>query len=170
MKSNKVSTKELDLIREFILYAPGSGSLYSKKERHTCPIGTKLGSISCGYLQIKIKQKKYYAHRIAWFLFHGEWPKDQVDHIDGNRLNNKIENLRIVDRYGNNHNRPQHRAGLLLGTHQLKNGKWRARTPSKYLNHQTGIRITLGYYKTMEEAGQAVINYCSRQKEEDKVE
>lgn len=46
-------------------------------------------------MQIKIKQKIYHAHRIIYFYVHGYWPT-MVDHIDCNKLNNSIENLREV--------------------------------------------------------------------------
>lgn len=47
-----------------------------------------------GYLIIKVKQRQFKAHRIAWLLHYGEFPSCELDHINRNRLDNRIENLR----------------------------------------------------------------------------
>lgn len=53
------------------------------------------------YLQIRILGKTYYAHRLAWFMVYNEWPKDQIDHVNGNGLDNSFKNLRSVSRSEN---------------------------------------------------------------------
>lgn len=68
-------------------------------------IGTVMGRTDTyGYKQLSIAGKAYLAHRAAWLYIYGEWPSDEIDHIDGNRSNNSIFNLRIVPRKGNNQN------------------------------------------------------------------
>ena len=68
--------------------------------------GFVAGSIdSWGYRQICIKGKKRLAHRLAWLYVYGEHPKQQIDHIDCDKLNNAISNLRDVDQFVNQHNR-----------------------------------------------------------------
>src|ERR1700761_6742388 len=52
-------------------------------------------SKTLGYMMIGINGRVYYAHRLAWFYMTGLWPS-QVDHRDGDRLNNKWENLRLA--------------------------------------------------------------------------
>lgn len=51
-----------------------------------------------GYLIIKIKTNQIKAHRLAWFLYYGSFPKMEIDHINRNRLDNRICNLREADR------------------------------------------------------------------------
>lgn len=58
-----------------------------------------------GYLIIKIKGKQYKAHRLVFAYHHGRFPKDEIDHINRNRSDNRIENLRESDRKINNNNR-----------------------------------------------------------------
>ncbi len=51
-----------------------------------------------GYLILKIKGKQFKAHRIVWLLVNGEFPKSEIDHINRNRTDNRIENLRESNR------------------------------------------------------------------------
>lgn len=56
-------------------------------------------------------------HRMAWFYVHGEWPKGQIDHINHDRKDNRIANLRVVDNTENHRNRPlqsSNKTGLLV--------------------------------------------------------
>ena len=49
-----------------------------------------------GYIRIMVDYKMYLAHRVIWLLNYGEWPKDQLDHIDRDTSNNRLNNLRDV--------------------------------------------------------------------------
>ena len=56
-----------------------------------------------GYVRITVNGKAYYAHRLAWYLAHGEFPK-MIDHINRDKTDNRLENLRVVSRQDNNQN------------------------------------------------------------------
>jgi len=58
--------------------------------------GKVAGSLSRGYIKIDLWNRRYRAHRLVWLYVHGEFPPDQLDHIDGNRTNNRISNLRLA--------------------------------------------------------------------------
>ena len=68
-------------------------------------IGDKAGTICNGYLHISVKNIVYKAHRLAWLYIYGEWPKDQIDHINGVRDDNRLVNLRDVSPRVNSQNK-----------------------------------------------------------------
>lgn len=91
-----------------------------------------------GYYQSTIMGRKLYAHRVVFFLTHGYWPVN-VDHLDGNRQNNKPSNLADVDAAENAENR------MYFGCYLTKQG-WRVRIQVK------GTRKDIGTYPTKEDA------------------
>lgn len=104
------------------------------------------GYISC---QIHIDKKKHelYAHRLAWFIHYGELPVNQLDHIDGDKSNNKINNLRDVTAQQNQWNRT-----TAKGFYWNKERKKFA----SYIN-LNGKMITLGLFTTETEARNAYL-------------
>lgn len=73
------------------------------------------GLDSKGYLSVKVNGKLMKVHRIVWMLHFGEIPDGQeIDHIDRNKYNNDITNLRLADRYTNNQNRSSKNSGKKL--------------------------------------------------------
>ena len=105
-----------------------------------------------GYIRIRGSNgKEYRAHRIIWSLHNGEIPKGMlIDHIDGNRQNNKIENLRLATRTQNNTNSISKGNKYPKGV-QASGNKFRARIYSQ------GKWYSLGTYTTVEEASNAYI-------------
>jgi hypothetical protein len=63
-----------------------------------------------GYTRISINGRQHKAHRLAWLYVTGAWPEHQIDHIDGQRSNNAISNLRSVTSFQNCHNRAKQRS------------------------------------------------------------
>lgn len=67
--------------------------------------GNAAGSkTSEGYFGLHVKGVSYLSHRLAWLYVNGEFPKDEIDHINGDKSDNRIENLRESTRQGNNQN------------------------------------------------------------------
>lgn len=101
------------------------------------------------YSQIKIFKKHYLAHRLAYFYMVGEWPIDQVDHIDGNGLNNKWVNLRAVSASDNCKNKrlqSNNKSGVAGVSFNSQLNKWK----SVIYNNKT--QIHLGYFSDKFEA------------------
>lgn len=138
------------LVDELFRYDPETGKIYNKIKRHTNIIIGKESGFTCsthGYRIIKILRLKYRAHRIAWRLYYGIWPKHEIDHINGIRADNRICNLRDIEKRKNDLNKFVHRKGKLFGCHFCKTeNKFRAEI---YVNH---IKCHLGYFETEIEA------------------
>jgi len=66
-----------------------------------------------GYRKGKVDRQVYAAHRVAWAIYYGEWPKQIIDHINGEKSDNRITNLRDVSNSVNMRNTRRHRE---LGT------------------------------------------------------
>lgn len=111
-----------------------------------------------GYVCIRVKSKKYLAHRLAWLYEYGVLPNTSIDHINGITTDNRIANLRLVSYSGNNENRRRARkdsSSKLLGISIKRQGnkiKWQARI------QVNNIRTYLGIFDTEEEAYAIYLN------------
>ncbi len=102
-----------------------------------------------GYQHGTIFGKFYSAHRVAWALHFGEWPENGIDHINGDRTDNRISNLRDVPDRVNAKNQKQNcrNTSGVTGVHlHKKTGRWVASIKGE------GKVRNLGYYRTIEEA------------------
>lgn len=104
-----------------------------------------------GYRQIAIIGKRFMAHRLAWLHFYGVWPTKQLDHINRNKDDNRIANLREVDNQTNqenvelwNHNRSGFR-----GVSLRQDGRFRADIKTN------GKTKALGVFDNLEDAASA---------------
>jgi len=142
-----------DTLKHVLDYDPNTGIFTWKNP--TC-VWVKPGYLAGnilrkGYIKIQINNKTYSAHRLAWLYVHGEWPKSQIDHINGIRSNNSIGNLREASIFENARNRkiPHDNKSGFRGVSKLKDrNKWQA---------QIGFNrkhIHLGYFDTPEKANQ----------------
>lgn len=82
-----------------------------------------------GYYSGSIFRKKYLAHRVIWLLYTGEWPLEEIDHINGDRRDNRISNLRPVSHTENARNQrlnKKNTTGAIGVGFYKKTGKWEA--------------------------------------------
>lgn len=122
------------------LYTYDNGLLLNKKTGHIyCNLDRD------NYIRVRRDGKEYRAHRIIWELFNGPIPETLlIDHIDGDALNNRIENLRLVNRSQNNWN-SKAKGPLCKGITKVGN-KYRAKIMYK------GETYSIGTFNTVEEA------------------
>ena len=156
-------------LKEIVSYNPETGifiwidrglshfkSLSSYRSWITRFLGKQAGSVSNnGYVVINTNGKLYTCHRLAWLYVHGTMPYLEVDHIDGDRSNNKIANLRLANRSENNQNKRSALSNNKLGVL----GVSLCKSTSKYrativINKK---QKTIGRFNTKEEAHEAYL-------------
>ena len=120
-----------------------------KKSKNTI-VGSEAGSNhSKGYLTVYIDGKNYFLHRLAWMMEYGEFPKHTIDHINHNRKDNRIKNLRSVSYSKNNKNlsmRKSNNSGFTGVYWKKDRSKWIASITVD------GVGISLGSYINIEDA------------------
>lgn len=94
-----------DELKQYLSYDPETGvfcrlKFSSARWKPGKITGTNSGH---GYIKIGLNHKQLYAHRLAWFYVYGEWP-EEIDHINGDRADNRLVNLRSVTKPQNNQN------------------------------------------------------------------
>jgi len=111
--------------------------------------GLVAGCLIAGYRYINVYKKRYAAHRLAWFYVYHQWPTDELDHIDRNKDNNAISNLRLASRKLQR----QNACGKLISTSQYKGVNWDANR-KKWRSHIVidGTAYFLGRFNTELEA------------------
>lgn len=153
MTKNKVHAKMLSNLTQADVkaqfdYDAESGILFKKfKSGKQKPCGHK--PVCNGYGRIGINGINYLTHRIIWLWYYGAWPKYEIDHIDRDRMNNRIENLEDADRNQNMHNqgiRKNNTTGYPGVSWREDCGKYR----TKITNNRK--QISIGYYRAAEEA------------------
>ncbi|EKF8823756.1 DUF1133 family protein [Cronobacter sakazakii] len=151
---------ELAKLREALYYNPETGNFSSRNHagiRIRCLIANN------GYIFVSWRGKKYAAHRLAWFYYHGKWPKEDIDHINGNPSDNSIRNLREATRAQNSHNRrlgKNNTSGLRCVAKNRVNGKYSVRI------WRFGQCFSLGEYADKVEAAKVANDFLRKTDEE----
>lgn len=153
---------DIEYLRTLLSFNPETGDFkwlprevntHYDKAFNTRRAGANAGCIanrgSVRYYVIRIAAKLYLAHHLAWAFEHNEWP-EEIDHEDGDGLNNKLSNLRSVSHQVNMSNRavPSDNKSGTIGV-RMEQGKWRAQIAIN------GKKIHIGMFSTLEEASAA---------------
>ena len=136
-------------LKELLHYDADTGifTWISQSKHSSYLIGKEAGYISKAsrkYIGITINGvcKLLLAHRLAWLYMTGEFPKNMIDHIDGNPLNNKFDNLRNANRFENQHNQKltqRNKSGLKGVSWHKISGKWTAQICHKNKKYYLGL-------------------------------
>jgi hypothetical protein len=143
----------LERVNELLSYDRDSGGFTWKEGRNNnVQAGDEAGCLgSDGYRQIGIDGQPEKAHRLVWLVVYGVWPAGQIDHIDGDRANNRVDNLRDVSGSENqwNLNRPWGAVGMVGVTRH--GDRFRSSISAK------GVKRDLGMFDTAETARSAYL-------------
>ena len=148
-----------DRLKQLLAYSPDTGTFTWRVDGRgkVQRVGVRAGTISeKGYIIICADRKNYRAHRLAWFDVHGFWPPHEIDHINRDKTDNRINNLRLATHAENCQNMPLRRdnkhgvAGITFHGDKRKK-RWQAKIKAN------GVTKYLGYYHTIEEAKAARI-------------
>jgi len=142
-------------LRDMLSYDPETGEFFWLiKPSGPTPSGSRAGkTTNQGRRSISIKNRNYEASRLAWLHFYGEWPKNHIDHINRNPLDNRICNLRDVTCAENQRNRS---SNIINGygkgySYHKKRRKWQAQASID------GKVKYLGLFDSEEEAKMATL-------------
>ncbi len=137
-------------LKRLLAYDPETGLLTWKvKPSKKVNVGDTIKTKSHDYLVVRIYGKQYLQHRLIWFYVYGTWPKNQIDHKNLNKIDNRIDNLREATNQENHFNLPLSRRNKsgYKGVHWSKNrNKWRVEYT---LNCK---RFEGGYFDNVEDA------------------
>ena len=115
-------------LMELLHYNPESGVFYWKTNRkNQIKKGDAAGYNSCGYIRITINNKPYMAHQLAWAYIAGEFPQNEIDHINGVKDDNRFTNLRSVPKKDNLKNKrlySNNKSGVSGVHYRTDTNKW----------------------------------------------
>jgi hypothetical protein len=142
-----------DELRVLFDYNPDTGEFNWKVKVKGRKLGRAAGyKNSHGYILIGVRRKMYYAHRLAWLYVFGDFPECQIDHINCNKSDNRISNLRLATGSQNKANsklRSDSKNGL-KGI-KKKGNRWKAKIKVN------GVETSLGIFDSKQDAHDA---YC----------
>ena len=93
-----------DLLKEYLEYREDGHLYWIKKKSRNTVLNSRFGCLKDGYVMGGFNHKMLREHRLVWLYHYGVWPKDQLDHINGIRDDNRVENLRETTNQQNSFN------------------------------------------------------------------
>ena len=143
-------TTDLQELSEWLAYSPETGEFTWLKTSGKGYAGRIAGTRHAkGYITISVRGRMMLAHRVAWLFVNGKWPSQQIDHVNGDKADNRIANLREATNAQNHCNRgPQkNNTSGVKGVYWFKpNRQWKAQI------QVGGKQITLGYFHEFDAA------------------
>jgi hypothetical protein len=141
-------------LKKLLRYDASSGVFYWEKTiSNRAVAGSVAGYIDGhGYIAIGIGRKLHRAHRLAWLYVFGTFPKADIDHINKDRKDNRIENLRLATRAQNLQNcfkKSNNTSGVTGVSWNKRTQKWEAHITSNYK------KVFLGLFDSIEDATNA---------------
>ena len=148
MKRNEINIDEL---KRRMGYNPDTGILYWKvtEQGHVIKGREAFTANNCGYKRGNFFGVPLYAHVAAWLITHGEFPKGEIDHINRDRQDNRLCNLRDVSKSENQHNtkiRDDNKTGVMGVKRRKDTGRYEAQITIN------GKRMYLGKFKDLDDA------------------
>lgn len=128
------------IIRDYVGYNPVDGTFIRFNSSGGARAGDRADHpIARGYRRVHFRNKSYLAHRLAWFLHFNEWPPCLVDHINGDKGDNRICNLRLADFAQNTANR-RYAGRIMKGvTLHKQTGKYQSQIKSYGRSYYLGL-------------------------------
>lgn len=161
MKTRNKVLPEISRLKELLSYDPETGKItwrinrYGNRNSLAAAAGSIAGGITVSGYRFMLMDQKFtvYLHRAAWAMYYGEWPSASVDHINMDRLDNRIINLRLASNSQNLCNRGPNRNNKLKtkGVTLTSNGKFNVEVWKDYKKYY------VGRFETLEEASEAYL-------------
>jgi hypothetical protein len=146
----RLTIREMEIL---VSYNPETGEFHWRKPRPNATSGSRAGGMTAyGYRKISVCGRNYLEHRLAWLFMTGEYPDGEIDHINGDKIDNRYSNLRLATPSQNQANkgmRSDNTSGVKGVTWDKSRGKWLASI------HKDGERIPLGRYNDINDAAEA---------------
>lgn len=148
MKQTKMKAMDICDLRRQLHYDERTGTLYRLLSRGKVRAGDVAGSVpkKSKYSYLWLNGEMWLTHRVVWAYVYGVWPSKQIDHINGNRLDNRIENLRLADQCEQNQNvaKPRSNTSGHIGvTFDKTSGKWQAQIRANGRYYMLGRRTDI---------------------------
>ena len=164
--ADRASQSFIEALRGILFYDADTGALTWKKRPMQSFVNSRAWAMwnkrfagrpagcvgSRGYQNVKVDYQTLGGHRIAWAIYYGEWPEGEIDHINGDKLDNRICNLRAVSAAENMKNlrTPATNSSGVMGVSFVSRiNRWRA-----YIR-VNGRATHIGYFMSKEDAARA---------------